>query len=236
MVQEKSNPLSLGEQYVTAQINYMADTAFLNLVETSITAQKKNISAAEVLKLMKEKIDASDLISKWGLQFANVFTATELIELTTSVNSPTARKSLQQTPLFSQFFFACKQVADAILDSFPSEVIENEESSDFVISCTDAIFEKEALQAKLPVVVKAYGPICPPCKVLSPIFAALAKQLHEKVKFIQFDAQKEAKTAQRLEIGSLPTLVFIKGGKILKKSIGVIERDAILIAMLEAFA
>lgn len=88
-------------------------------------------------------------------------------------------------------------------------------------------FDKEVLQSSTPVVVDFYAHWCGPCKQMSPIIDALAKENAGSVKFVKVDIDKSRDLAIKYGITSIPTLVFVKNGKPVSKEVGYKSKDEI---------
>jgi thioredoxin 1 len=88
-------------------------------------------------------------------------------------------------------------------------------------------FEKEILKSDLPVVVDFYADWCMPCKMMAPIFEKLSKEFEGKVKFLKLDTQAESSIASDAEVRSIPTLIFMKDGKAIGKTVGMLDEDAL---------
>jgi len=93
-----------------------------------------------------------------------------------------------------------------------------------MVQLTDANFKPEALEAGLPVVVDFCAGWCGPCKMIAPIVEELAKEYAGKVKFGKLDVDENPKTATAYGVMSIPTLVFLKGGRVIGQSVGVASK------------
>ena len=81
------------------------------------------------------------------------------------------------------------------------------------LAVTDAEFEREVLEAELPVLVDFWAEWCGPCHVIAPILDELADEYDGRVKFVKLDTEENFDTAERYGIRSLPTLLVFKGGE-----------------------
>ena len=72
------------------------------------------------------------------------------------------------------------------------------------------------------VVVDFFATWCGPCKMLSPLVERTAEQ-HPEVHFYKVDIDEEPDLANRFQIMSVPTLLFLKRGQVVSKTIGVIS-------------
>lgn len=77
---------------------------------------------------------------------------------------------------------------------------------------TTANFEKEVLQANIPVLVDFYADWCGPCKMMAPVIAQLADEYDGKVKVGKCNIDEEDGLARMYRVMSIPTMkVFLKG-------------------------
>ncbi len=98
---------------------------------------------------------------------------------------------------------------------------------------TDASFEDDVLKSDKPVLVDLWAPWCGPCRMLSPVVDELAKEYEGKVVVGKLNTDDNPVTATNLRVSAIPTLVFVKGGKVVESMVGVQSKAAIK-ARLEA--
>ena len=77
------------------------------------------------------------------------------------------------------------------------------------------------------VVIDFFATWCGPCKMLSPVIENVESLIHD-VKFIKVDIDKFNDLASQYKIQSVPTLVFLKNGQEVMKSIGYLDEDALI--------
>jgi len=75
-------------------------------------------------------------------------------------------------------------------------------------------------------VVDFFATWCGPCKMISPIIEKLANDI-TNVKFVKIDVDKHDELARIYGIMSIPTLIFFKDGKEVKRHVGFINEDKI---------
>ncbi len=92
---------------------------------------------------------------------------------------------------------------------------------------TDATFEQEVLQADLPVLVDLYADWCGPCKQLSPLVEALARELDGKLKVCKVDVDRNPIVAQSFQVRSIPTLLLFHGGKLVGQKLGLVDQQTL---------
>lgn len=69
------------------------------------------------------------------------------------------------------------------------------------------------------VVVDFFATWCGPCKVIAPLLDKFSKE-YSAAKFIKVDVDEFGQIASEYEISSMPTVLFMKEGKVVHKVIG----------------
>ncbi|MCC8026201.1 MAG: thioredoxin [Clostridium sp.] len=72
------------------------------------------------------------------------------------------------------------------------------------------------------VVVDFFATWCGPCKMLGPVVERMAEK-YTDVHFYKVDIDEEPDLAERFRVMSVPTLMYIKRGQALDKSVGVVS-------------
>ena len=96
-----------------------------------------------------------------------------------------------------------------------------------VIHLTLENFEAEVIQSDKPVLVDFFAPWCGPCRMLSPIIDEIAEERSD-IKVCKINTDEQEELAIRFGIMSIPTLIVFKNGEVVKKTLGVQPKAAIL--------
>lgn len=77
------------------------------------------------------------------------------------------------------------------------------------------------------ILIDFYADWCGPCKMLSPIVAEIAQERSD-IKVVKVNVDESPNISIDYQIMSIPTLVVIKDGNEVNRSIGVIDKSQIL--------
>lgn len=76
-------------------------------------------------------------------------------------------------------------------------------------------FENEVLESDMPVIVDFYADWCMPCKVMAPVVNEIEKKYINSIKMGKINIDENPMVALDYRVLSIPTLLFIKDGKVL---------------------
>jgi thioredoxin 1 len=89
-----------------------------------------------------------------------------------------------------------------------------------IIEGTEENFQKEVLEAKVPVLVDFNATWCPPCQALHPILEELAEEGGD-FKIVSVDIDDQDELAEEYEVSSIPCLVVFNGGEETDRKVGL---------------
>jgi thioredoxin 1 len=92
---------------------------------------------------------------------------------------------------------------------------------------TDENFDQEVLKSDKPVLVDFYAEWCGPCKMLAPAIEELANEYDGKWKIGKCNVDESPQSAMKYGVQSIPTLLFIKDGQVVDKSMGFQSKEAL---------
>lgn len=124
--------------------------------------------------------------------------------------------------------FINKQGVETIQESEQNtNTLNEEEDSMNIMKVSDENFEQEVLNSNIPVLVDFYADWCGPCKMLSPIVDEVAKE-NDDIKVVKVNVDESQNTAIKYQVMSIPTLVVIKNGNEVNRSVGLIDKQEVL--------
>lgn len=85
---------------------------------------------------------------------------------------------------------------------------------------TKANFDQEVMKSDLPVLLDFWAPWCGPCRMLGPIVEEIAEEYKGRAKVGKINVDEEDELAAAFRVSSIPTVVVMKGGKVVNASVG----------------
>ncbi len=89
------------------------------------------------------------------------------------------------------------------------------------LTVEDSNFKDSVEEAQGLSVVDFWAEWCGPCKMVAPVLEEMAVEYAGRVHFFKLDVDASRITAQRFNIRSIPTLLFVKDGEVVDTVIGV---------------
>lgn len=109
-------------------------------------------------------------------------------------------------------------------------------ASDHVLAFTDTNFQSEVLSNPKPVLVDFWAEWCMPCKMLAPTIDEMAEEFAGKAAVGKLDIDANQEVAASLGISAIPTVILFKGGRPVKKFVGLTSKEQLASALVEAGA
>ena len=88
-------------------------------------------------------------------------------------------------------------------------------------------FRQEVLNSDKPVLLDFWAPWCGPCRMVVPMVESIARERPD-IKVGKVNIDEEFELAKEFGIMSIPTLVVMKDGRIVRQSTGARPKDQIL--------
>lgn len=77
------------------------------------------------------------------------------------------------------------------------------------------------------VLVDFWAPWCGPCKMIGPVLEELDAEIGDKVKIVKIDVDENQETAGKFGVMSIPTLLVLKNGEVVDKTVGFQPKEAL---------
>lgn len=95
------------------------------------------------------------------------------------------------------------------------------------VNINQANFQNEVIDSDRPVLLDFWAPWCGPCRMVVPIVEEIAAERSDiKVGKVNVDEQPEL--ARQFGVMSIPTLVVMRDGKIVRQAVGAQPKPQIL--------
>lgn len=99
--------------------------------------------------------------------------------------------------------------------------------SQFTKPTTDASFETDVINSKVPVLVDFWAEWCGPCQALGPKLEEVAQALGEKAQIVKLNVDENPQTAAKYGVRGIPTMIMFKDGKDVDQIVGNVPKETI---------
>ncbi len=96
------------------------------------------------------------------------------------------------------------------------------------MNINDKNIRQEVFESDIPVVLDFYSDTCMPCKMLSPVLDDLGKLYKDKLKICKLNVNENSQLADEYGVMAVPTLMYVKNGREINRTIGFINKNEIL--------
>ncbi len=96
-----------------------------------------------------------------------------------------------------------------------------------LLHITSENYETEVLKSDKPVLLDFWAAWCGPCQMIAPVVEQVAEELAD-VRVGKVNTDEQPELAGEFGIMSIPTLVLIKDGKEVQRSVGAVSKQEII--------
>ena len=86
----------------------------------------------------------------------------------------------------------------------------------------------EVTKSEKLVIVDFFATWCVPCQMMSEVLRDTEKEYEDVIEVFKVDIDENQETAIRYDVTSMPTLVFVKDGEEVERTIGYIEKEELV--------
>ena len=90
-----------------------------------------------------------------------------------------------------------------------------------------ANFHNEVIESEKPVLLDFWAPWCGPCRAVVPLIDEIARE-REDIKVVKVNIDEDPELAREYRVMSIPTLMVMREGKVVKKASGARPKAQIL--------
>lgn len=113
------------------------------------------------------------------------------------------------------------------IEKVENQIAASTNSGGKIIEVDSSNFEEEIVNSDKVVLIDFYATWCGPCKTLKPRLKEVANE-NENIKVVEIDVDRCTELSEQYGIQAMPTLVVVKNGEEVRRSVGLISKQKVL--------
>jgi thioredoxin 1 len=95
------------------------------------------------------------------------------------------------------------------------------------VEITDANFADLVQKSDKPVMIDFWAEWCGPCRMVGPIVDEMFTEYGEKALIGKVNVDENPDVSAKFGIRNIPTIIFVKGGQMVDKSVGAVPKNVL---------
>ncbi len=95
------------------------------------------------------------------------------------------------------------------------------------VEITDANFADLVQKSDKPVMIDFWAEWCGPCRMVGPIVEEMSTEYGDKALIGKVNVDENPDVSAKFGIRNIPTIIFVKGGQMVDKSVGAVPKNVL---------